>query len=170
MAPRHFPKVPMERRIAAFAVDMGVVCLLSSLGGGSFYIPFFLFIWFGLRVVLVERNKGQSLGRWAFDTRVIEPRYGSTPGLKELVVREAIAGAGVLLVLIGLMNLSPTNGFILVALIPLLIDCIFAWLDTDYRQALHDRIARTLVVQTRRGYSLDIKLKNLFAKANRRVK
>ena len=168
-APRRFPKVPMDRRIAAFAVDFGAVSLVSLLSG-SLYIPLFLLLWLGLRVVVVEKNRGQSLGRWAFDIRVVDADRGATPGLMTLGKRELLIGIGGVLVLIGLVNLSPTNGSILVTPIPLLVDCGFAFMDSAYQQAWHDRIARTLVIQTRRGYSLDLKLKSLFAKANRRMK
>jgi uncharacterized RDD family membrane protein YckC len=153
----------MDRRIAAFAVDFGLVSLLSLFGGSNLYILFFAVLWLGLRVVVVERNKGQSLGRWAFDIRVAALRHGSTPTLKELLKREVIAGLGALLVFVGLVNLSPTNGFILIGVIPLLADCGFAFIDEEGRQAFHDRFARTVLVQTRRGYSLDIKLKKMFA-------
>jgi len=50
------------------------------------------------------------------------------------------------------------------------VDCGFAFVDNDFRQAFHDRIASTVVIQTRRGYSLDIKLKKIVAAASRRVK
>ncbi len=160
----------MSRRVAAFVVDFGAVSLLSSLAGSNLYIFLFLFFWLGLRVVIVQNNRGQSLGRWAFDTRLLDPKYGSTPGLLELFKREVITGVGCLLVLIGLVNLSPTNGFILIAPIPLLVDCGFAFTDLENRQAFHDRLCRTITVQTRRGYSLDIKLKKMFAQGNKRMK
>lgn len=160
----------MERRVAAFAVDFGAVSLLSLLGGRGGYMLLFLLAWFGLRVILVVKNRGQSLGRWAFDIKVVDPKYRAIPGLLALCKREAITGLGALFVLIGLVSLSPTNGLILLAPIPLLVDCGFAFTDTEYRQAYHDRLARTVVVQTRRGYSLDIKVKNLFALARRRMK
>jgi uncharacterized RDD family membrane protein YckC len=168
--PRYYPRVPLGRRVAAFVTDFGAVSFLSLFGGGNLYIPLFIFFWLGLRVALVARNQGQSLGRWAFDTRLLDLRYGATPGLMELVKREAIAGFGSLLVLIGLVNLSPTNGFILVAPIPLLADCGLALLDAKNRQAFHDRFARTILVQTSRGYSLDLKLKKMFAQHKRRMK
>lgn len=168
--PRRLPRVPIERRIAAFAVDFGAASLLSLLGGGSLYIPLFILVWLGLRVFLVIRNRGQSLGRWAFDMKVVNPKYRSTPALKELFQREAITGLGALLLLIGLVNISPSNGWILVTPIPLLADCGPAFADEEYRQAFHDRLARTVVAQTRRGYSLDLKVKKLIAQSKRRMK
>jgi uncharacterized RDD family membrane protein YckC len=170
MVPHRFQRAPLGRRGAAFAIDFGVVSVLSCLGGSTLYIFLFILIWLGLRVFLVEKNRGQSLGRWALDLRVVDASTGSTPGLLELFKREAIAGLGSLLLLVGLVSLSPTNGTVLVSCLPLLADGVVALLDSENRQAFHDRIPHTLVVQTRRGFSLDLKLKSLFAKANRRMK
>jgi uncharacterized RDD family membrane protein YckC len=167
---RRFPRVPNDRRVAAFAIDFGAASLLSTLGGASAVIPLFLLSWYGLRVILVVKNQGQSLGRWALDMKVLDPKFRSVPGLVELTKREAITGFGSLLLLLSLVNLSPTNGLILVAPIPLLIDCGLAFLDDEFRQAWHDRIARTVVIQTRRGYSLDIKVKKIVAQLGDRVK
>ncbi|PSB33646.1 RDD family protein [Stenomitos frigidus] len=167
---RRFPRVPNDRRVAAFAIDFGAASLLSTLGGASSIIPLYILSWYGLRVILVVKNQGQSLGRWALDIKVLDPKLRSLPGLLELTKRETLTGLGSLLILLGLVNLSPTNGLILVAPIPLFIDCGLAFLDTEFRQAWHDRLARTVVVQTRRGYSLDIKVKKIFAQLSDRVK
>lgn len=169
-SPQRFPRVPHDRRVAAFAIDFGVASLLSTLGGASGVIPLFILSWYGLRVILVAKNQGQSLGRWALDMKVLDPRTRSRPGLLELTQRETVTGLGSLLILLGLVNLSPTNGLILVAPIPLLIDCGLAFLDDDFRQAWHDRFARTVIIQTRRGYSLDIKVKKFFAQHGDRMK
>lgn len=166
---RRIPKVPFDRRCAAFALDFGCIAILSAVSG-VLYIPVFLLLWFGMRVLGTGNNKGQSLGRWAFDMRVAEPRYGATPGLLELAKREAMTGFGALLVMVGLANLSPTNGWILILPLPLLVDCGMAFADPEFRQAFHDQIAQTVVVESRRGYSLDIKVKKLIAEAQRRVK
>lgn len=169
-SPQRFPRVPNDRRVAAFAIDFGAASLLSTLGGSSAVIPLFILSWYGLRVILVAKNQGQSLGRWALDMKVLDPRTRSRPGLLELTKRETLTGLESLLLLLGLVNLSPTNGLILVAPIPLLIDCGLAFLDDDFRQAWHDRLAHTVIVQTRRGYSLDIKVKRIFAQLGDRVK
>lgn len=167
---RRFPMVPMPRRIAAFAIDMLAVGLLSLLFGRQANMVMFIVFWLGLRVIVVAQNQGQSLGRWALDMKVINPKYRAVPGLLELTKREAITGLGALLAWIGLLSLSPTNGLLLVLPIPLFVDCGLAFTDDEYRQAFHDRIAQTIVIQTRRGYSLDIKLRRLFAQAGRRMK
>jgi uncharacterized RDD family membrane protein YckC len=166
---RRIPIVPFDRRIAAFALDFGSTAFLSSFSG-ALYIPVFLALWLGMRVLVAGNNRGQSLGRWAFDLRVAELRRGATPGLLELAKREAITGFGAVLAMIGLASLGPTNGWILILPLPLLVDCGIAFADPELHQAFHDQIVRTVMVQTDRGYSLDIKVKKLIAEAQRRVK
>jgi uncharacterized RDD family membrane protein YckC len=167
---QQFPRVPMDRRIAAFAIDFGVASLVSLLLGGRLYIPVYFIFWFLLRVILVARNQGQSLGRWAMDIKVINPKFRMIPGLLNLSKREAITGIGSLLMLTGVVTLSPTNGWILISPLPLLADCGFAFSDPEYRRAFHDCIAQTILTQTRRGYSLDIKVKKLFADVRHRMR
>ncbi len=75
-----------------------------------------------------------------------------------------------MLALIGISYLSPVNAWALLLVIPLLVDCGFAYVDRELRQAFHDQIADTIVVGTRRGYSLDLRLKRLFADFNRDVR
>jgi uncharacterized RDD family membrane protein YckC len=53
---------------------------------------------------------------------------------------------------------------------PLVIDWVVVLGDTERRQAFHDRVADTIVVQTRRGYSLDLRAKRLLAQLTRRMK
>lgn len=170
--PVRYRRVPVGRRSAAFAIDFVVVALVSSVVGLSPWAQATLFLvgWLAMRVVLVYRNKGQSLGRWALDMRVIDPALGHTPGLQRLGKREAILGVGAALFLLGLVNLSPAAAWSLLLFIPLLVDCGFVFLDPAQPLALHDRLADTLVVETRRGYSLDLKLKRLLVEARRRVK
>lgn len=164
-----YPRVPMERRVAAFALDF-VVAALPSLLFGSAAIAVFLLVWFANRVVWATVNGGQSLGRWAVDTKVVNPRFHILPGLVTLLKREALTGCEAMLVLIGLINLSPTNGFLLIAPLPLLVDCGQAFVDREGRRAFHDRVAQTMVTQTQRGASLDIKVKQIIAVVRRRMK
>lgn len=166
---QRYPKVPADRRVGAFAIDIAVAALPSLLLGNA-YVFGFLLLWLVLRVLVVTANGGQSLGRWALDLKVVNPRFRIIPGIVPLLKREAITGVGCALILMGLVNLSPTNGFLLVAPIPLLVDCGFAIVDQDQQQAVHDRVAGTIVTQTRRGYSLDLKLKQLIAELRRRMK
>ncbi len=165
---RRPPIVPFDRRIAAFALDFGSTAFLSSFSG-PLYIPVFVLLWLAMRVIVAGNNRGQSFGRWTFDLRVADPQYGATPGLLELTKREAMTGFGAVLVMVSLASLSPTNGWILIFPLPLLVDCGLAFADAEFHQAFHDQVARTVMVETNRGYSLDIKVKKLIAEARRRM-
>ncbi|MGK7945238.1 MAG: RDD family protein [Microcystaceae cyanobacterium] len=163
-----YPKIPLERRAYAFLLDFIAIWLTSSFFGGPSWFNFllqalvFMVTWFALRVVLVEKNKGQSPGKWAYDMRVLDPRYNSTPTLADLAKREGILGICALLAMIGL-NINFRNALsMLIFITPLVIDCAIALGDEDYNLAFHDRMAQTLVVPTRRGFSLDLRLKKLW--------
>ncbi|MBE9181036.1 RDD family protein [Oculatella sp. LEGE 06141] len=170
--PARYPKVPLGRRSAAFAIDFVAVALLSSVVALNPLAQSILFLggWIGMRVIAVSKNRGQSLGWWALDIRVVDIRSGSTPDLQTLVRREAIAGLGAMFALLGVVNLSPAAAWSILLFLPLGADCGFALVDEADRQAFHDRFADTIVVQTRRGYSLDIKLRRLLAQVKGRVK
>jgi uncharacterized RDD family membrane protein YckC len=156
---RRAPKVPLDRRAYAFLLDFVTVWLLSSFFQGFARAFVFIAAWGVMRVVVVEKNKGQSLGRWAFDIRLIDLRYNSTPRLVDLAKREGILGFAALLAMEGL-NINFQNGLSMILLIlPLIVDCSTALSDDELNQAFHDRVAQTQVVQTRRGYSLDLRLK-----------
>ncbi len=166
---RYFPRLPLWRRGAALAIDLLTALAASLLVGGAAWLVF-LPIWWGLRVAVVVANRGQSLGRWAFDLKVTDLRYGKTPDIVTLSKREGVTGVGGLLILIGVQSLSVTNASLLFLVIPLLADCAMAWADPGYQQTLHDRVADTSVIPSRRGYSLDLKLKRLFAQFGSRMK
>lgn len=159
---RRFPKVPLDRRAYAFLIDFVTVWLISSFVAGVAQGLLFILVWFALRVIVVEKNKGQSLGSWALDMKIISPRFNKIPGLVELAKREAIVGFAALLAMIGL-NIGFANGLSMLLLItPLLADCGMALADEEFNQAFHDRIAETIVIQTQRGFSLDLRLKKLW--------
>ena len=161
LVPVQYPRVPIGRRAAALGIDFVAVGLISAAVGTQAIAQaiVFLLLWFGLRVVTVSRNKGQSLGRWALDMRVIDPYHNNTPGLMELSKREGVLGIAALLALWGILNLSPAKPWSLLLFLPLAADCGLALFDPRNRQAFHDQLSGTLMVQTRRGYSLDIKIK-----------
>jgi uncharacterized RDD family membrane protein YckC len=168
---RNFPKVPIERRASAFLIDFVAVWLISSLTG-NWVLQFFIFMvaWLGMRVVVVDRNQGQSLGRWALDMKIIDPRIKKIPDLLTLSKREGILGFASFLATIGL-NINFANGIsMLIFISPLIADCGLALADEQFHQAFHDRAAQTLIIQTRRGFSLDLRLKKLWVqfKRNRR--
>ncbi|MEQ8970474.1 MAG: RDD family protein [Coleofasciculus sp. C1-SOL-03] len=168
---KRFPQVPIERRFYAFLIDFVAVWLISSMAGGNPFLQMLVFIalWFGLRVVLVSNNQGQSLGRWALDMKVLDANYGKLPGLLTLTKREGILGVCALLAMVGL-NIGFANGISMLLLIaPLGVDCGIALSEPETQQAFHDRIAQTLVIQTRRGFSLDLRMKRWVAQIRRRM-
>ncbi|MGE5656293.1 MAG: RDD family protein [Actinomycetota bacterium] len=167
------PKVPPERRAAAFAIDAVAVGFPSLLLGGNWFVEiiFFVLLWLILRVFLTTKNQGQSLGRWALDMRVVDTVFNRTPGVQELCKREALLGICTALAVIGLGGITSTNAAVLLLMLPLALDGGVALADSQrYPQAFHDRLARTIVVGTSRGYSLDIKLKKLLDQLQRNVR
>jgi uncharacterized RDD family membrane protein YckC len=160
---RRFPKVPIERRAYAFLIDFVIVWLISSFAGTG-WLKFIVFmgLWFFCRVVVVERNKGQSLGSWSLDIKVIDLRFKKIPGIVELSKREGIIGILALFAMIGL-EIGLLNSITMLLLItPLLVDCGIALGDEEFNQAFHDRVAGTVVIQSKRGFSLDLRLKKIF--------
>lgn len=174
LAYTRFPRLQIWRRGVASLIDFVGIWLLSSLLGGNrpgfqvAQVVVFVLAWWGARVLLVYGNQGQSLGRWALDMKVLDPELGKVPSMPSLAKREAVMGFCALLVAIALGNIA-TNAAAVVLMVPLAIDCGFALSDNTQRQAIHDRIARTMIVSTRRGYSFDIKVKRLLAQLRRRV-
>lgn len=164
-----FPKVPMERRVAAFLIDFVGVWLLSSFFINLAQVLVFVLSWFSLRVVLVSSNQGQSLGRWALDMKVLDAKYAKIPGLLALAKREGILGFCALLAMFGL-NVGLANAISMLLLIsPLVADCGVAFAEPETQQAFHDRVGQTIVIQTRRGYSLDLRAKKWFALVKQRM-
>lgn len=176
---KHYPKAEIGRRGMALGLDFLGVWLVSSLLGSNgvgiqvVQILVFAILWLVLRVVVVYNNQGQSLGRWAFDLKILEVEDGQVvgriPELQALLKREAIICLGALLVSIALNNIRANPTAILLVL-PLAIDCGSAFSDTQLRQAWHDRYAGTFIVSSRRGYSLDIKIKRLVESLQRNVR
>ncbi|MDF5708691.1 MAG: RDD family protein [Nostoc sp. S4] len=176
---KHYPKAEIERRGMALGLDFLGVWLISSLVGGSnigiqfVEILVFVILWLVLRVLVVYNNQGQSLGRWAFDLKVLEVEDGQVisriPDLQALVKREAIVGLGALLVSIALSNIR-ANPTAILLVFPLAIDCGTALSDAQMQQALHDRYCGTFIVSSRRGYSLDIKIKKLVENIRQNVR
>ncbi len=169
------PKVQTWRRGAALFIDYWVVSLLSSLatsssepGVGFDQALLFVILWLGMRVILVTMNQGQSLGRWALDMKVVDTRFTRLPELVNLFKREGLMAIEVLLVRVGLEYIGPGSGISLLLFLPLAIDCSLVNTDPLARQAFHDRIAGTVIGATRRGYSLDLKVKRWYRIGKRR--
>lgn len=167
------PKVPINRRAAAFAIDWAAVSLISLLLGTNWFVQtiFFIILWLLMRVFLPVRNQGQSLGHWALNITVIETRLFRIPTIQQLVRREGILGIGAALSAIALTGLTSRNAAVILLILPLLFDCGLALVDTErYQQAFHDRFAQTIIIGTRRGYSLDIKLRKMLDQMQRNVR
>ncbi|MEG3849381.1 RDD family protein [Microcoleus sp. herbarium19] len=167
------PKVSIARRAGAFCID-GIAVWLPSLLLGANPIAqtvFFVLLWLIMRVAIVRKNKGQSLGRWALDMKIVDPRLDRTPGVQELCKREALLGICAALAFAGIGGLTSTNAGVVLLMLPLAIDCCVAFTDTArFPQAFHDRIGGTIVVGTRRGYSLDIKVRRLLDQVQSNVR
>lgn len=160
---KRFPKVPIDRRIAAFAIDFLTVWFISSFFGATLQWLVFILLWLGMRLLLVDKNQGQSLGRWALDMKVIDPRFNRVPDLVGLAKREGALSILAMLAMFGL-QINFKNGLsMLLLLAPLLVDCAIAIVDENYNQALHDRLAQTAIAQTKRGFSLDLRVKKIVA-------
>ncbi len=165
------PRVPIWRRGLATFIDAVPVWMISFTFPERFSQLFlFMCLWLLLRVVLVIQNRGQSLGRWALDIKIVEIRFGKTPGYEELLKREGIIGLCAYLAIAGSTSIWAGYAAPLILTLPLLADCSTAFVDEELRQAFHDRIAGTVMVQTRRGYSLDLKVKKWLDQVNRFVR
>lgn len=167
------PKVSIGRRAGALCIDAIAVGLPSLLLGANPIVQtiFFILLWLIMRVAIVRKNKGQSLGRWALDMKIVDPRLDRTPGLQELCKREALLGVCAALACAGIGGLTSTNAGVLLLMLPLAIDCSRACTDTTrFPQAFHDRLAGTIIVGTRRGYSLDIKIRRLLDQVQSNVR
>lgn len=165
---RRFPKVPIERRIGAFAIDLVTIWFISIFFGKAWWFVFLLG-WLIMRVFFVANNQGQSLGRYALDMKVIHYRFNRIPDLITLAKREGMVGFLAMLASMGLA-INFNNGIAMLLLAtPLLVDCLPAVFDEDLDRAFHDRLAETIVIQTARGYSLDIRLKKLLVTIRRNM-
>ncbi|WP_069791954.1 RDD family protein [Cyanobacterium sp. IPPAS B-1200] len=162
------PKAPPERRAYAFLVDFILVWLISSLVTDVFAkFLVFILLWLVLRVIVVDKNQGQSLGKWAFDLKIIDVKLSRRPSLLNLTKRELILSIVSFLAMIGLKINFQNFISLLLFLTPIIIDGFTALTDEDYNQALHDRISNTIIVQTKRGYSLDLRIKKWTKEAQR---
>jgi uncharacterized RDD family membrane protein YckC len=177
---RYYPKGDIVRRGIALSIDfLGVWLISSFLGSGNIGVQFvqiivFIVLWIVWRVLVPYNNLGQSLGRWAVNLKILEVNQGEIvnriPDLPSLVKREAVLCFCTLLVSICLSNLLDNPTAILL-LLPLVIDCGAALSDAQkYQAAIHDRYAKTVIVSSRRGYSLDLKIRRLVGSFRQNVR
>ena len=162
------PIADLRRRIGAAAIDfviaLGVSSIIASaLGGGALGAwLFFLICWYVIRVLFVLNNQGQSPGHWALDMKVVQENSGRMPRQEWMLRREAAIGFVCSLLLISLQNQS-YGILIFVLAIPVGFDGWCASTDRQLGQTLHDRWGRTVVINTVRGYSLDLKVQQWIA-------
>ncbi|HLP90610.1 MAG TPA: RDD family protein [Nostocaceae cyanobacterium] len=177
--PQHYPKAELSRRGMAWTVDLLSVWLISAtlgsnkIGVNLTQILVFILAWLVLRIIIVYNNHGQSLGRWAVDLKILEVVNGEIvnriPQLRSLLIREGILCVLSLLVAIALGNII-SNPTAILFILPLALDCGAAVSDTQKQQTWHDRYAKTVIVSSQRGYSLDLKVKRLVEKLQRSVR
>ncbi|MCC3572516.1 MAG: RDD family protein [Microcoleus sp. PH2017_40_RAT_O_B] len=168
------PKVSLGRRAGAFCIDVSAVGLPSLLLGTNSIVKAILFVllWLIMRVATVRKNQGQSLGRWLLGMRVVDTKYQRTPGVQQLCKREALLGIFTASYLVGLSASAHYNEYIgyryVMLLMPLQFDAMLATISfnsTRFPQAWHDRLGQTIVVGTRRGYCLHLKVRKLLKKS-----
>ncbi|MGF1489812.1 MAG: RDD family protein [Prochloraceae cyanobacterium] len=159
---RDYPKVPIKRRAGAFLIDLLVVWFLSAIVGNGF-LQFLLFMgfWWVLRVVVTDKNQGQSLGNWCLDIKVIDLRYARVPDLLTLSKREGIAGFAAYLATCGLSLIFNNAISTVILILPLLANFLVAVGDNEYSQAFHERVTETISIPCDRGFSLDLRLLDL---------
>jgi uncharacterized RDD family membrane protein YckC len=163
------PKVSLERRAGAFCIDVSAVGLPSLLLGTNLIAQtiFFVLLWLIMRVAIVRKNQGQSLGRWLLGMRVVDTKCHRTPGVEQLCKREALLGIFTASYLVGLSASAHYNASIdsirNMLMCPFLLNGMFTSVSQSKRfpQALHDRLCQTIVVGTRRGYCLHLKVRKL---------
>ncbi len=158
--PYRYPRVPIQRRIYAFLLDFVTAWFVSALVGVAlFQFIVFVLAWWGLRVFAVTRFRGQSLGRWAFDMLIIEGRRGRVPDVTVLTKREGAISLIAFLGLVGLQYGLPNVLSFAILASPLLINLVVAAGDEENQQAIHDRFFDTVIVPSKRGYSLDLRIR-----------
>ena len=169
---RRYPKVPLNRRVGAFAIDFLSVWFISVFFKTNPFIQLFVFLscWMILRVIIADKNYGQTLGRWALDTQVVDARFDRLPDLLSLAKRELILGCGAALAIAGLQINFRSGLSMLLLLAPILVDCSLALLDEENNLAFHDRVADTFVCQAERGFSLDLRAKKIFGQIQRNMR
>ena len=163
---RRSPKAPFERRAYAFLIDFILVWLVSSTLRNLFLeLTIFCLLWLAIRVIVVQVNQGQSLGRWAMDLKIIDLRRNCLPSMLTLIKREGIIALIAFIAMLGLKINFRDLLLMLLLLAPIITDGITILTDDQYNQSFHDRLTNTVIVQTRRGFSLDLKMKKLISEA-----
>jgi hypothetical protein len=100
--------------------------------------------------------------------KVIDARLSRVPGIYELTRREAIVGVAAALTMVGAKAAFGNPLTFILLSSPLVTDCSVAIGDEEHYRTFHDRFAGTIVIPTRRGLSLDLRLKRLWYEIERK--
>jgi uncharacterized RDD family membrane protein YckC len=136
------------------------VSILSIAPDNPLHLVIFIATWFVFRVFVAARSQGQSFGRWLMSIRVIDADFGKTAGFVAFLKREIFVFVCSLFLI-----KTITSTLIVFAWIPFVADAAFAIVDSEKRQAFHDRISGTISIQSRKGFRIDEKLGKLFNQA-----
>ena len=93
--------------------------------------------------------------------KIIDLRIKSLHGILELSKREAIAGGGAALMMVGLNTFFGNPLSLILLSSPLFAECGMAIGDEQLNRAFHDRIGGTSVIPTSRGLSLYLSFRRL---------
>ncbi|MBD2187312.1 RDD family protein [Pseudanabaena mucicola] len=167
-----YPLATVNQRLGALIIDFLscwfiselVLSLLSISSSNPLRLFTFVVTWFVFRVFISTSSQGQSFGRWLMSIRVIDAEYGKTAGLAAFFKREIFVFACSIFLIETI-----TTTFIVFAWIPFAADAAFAIVDEEKRQAFHDRISRTISIQSRKGFAIDQKLGKLFNQAGQQA-
>jgi uncharacterized RDD family membrane protein YckC len=162
----------VNQRLGALIVDFLscwfmaelILSLLSITTSTPLRLFTFIVTWFIFRVFVAARGQGQSFGRWLMSIRVIDAEFGKTASLGAFLKREIFVFACSLFLIETI-----TSTFIVFAWIPFAADAAFAVVDNEKRQAFHDRLSRTISIQSRKGFQIDQKLGKLLNIAGRQA-
>ncbi|MGK7909726.1 MAG: RDD family protein [Synechococcus sp.] len=144
-----------KKRAGAFAIDFGIGLgvsyvaqgLVAMFGGGPEAIAMMGYgAFFGTWMInrgYGQSRTGQSIGKWALNIKTVDTQTDEPPSLIRSVAREGVSS---------LLIATEALG------VPLVADSLFAIFDKEKRQSLHDRAARTQVIDCEEGYQLDAKL------------
>lgn len=166
------PLATVPKRVGSFILDFCCCTflgkLLESLLGineqSGLGLVIFALVWGGNRVLVGGNNQGQSFGRWLLSLKTVDMMYGKSAGMAELLKRELLVFPFLALLL--LASKSQTSAA-LFAVLPLIIDAAFAIADSQKIQTLHDKIGKTIVISTRRGFQIDQKLSKILSQISR---
>ncbi|NJK35854.1 MAG: RDD family protein [Oscillatoriales cyanobacterium SM2_2_1] len=160
------------QRLGALLIDLLSIWFLTELvealigvTDNSFLgLTIFCLMWGLFRILVVNRNQGQSFGRWLMSLRVVDYMYGKTAGVSALVRRELV-----ILIAAFILLETITTTLVVFSWLPLAFDIAFAIADSAKRQSFHDRLSGTIVIQSRKGFQLDQRLTRIFGQVTRRT-